>query len=467
MPAVPSNIYFTGSREQGETQAQFLQRVRTGNRAGLGMIVGGVFHGISDIQEFFNRYGNDALNQVEPMPSGTSATSGGNMPLAQLLTFGQSAPGAFDTEFQGRQAPAPVPASVITQHPSAPAGWGVDPATGRLVRITTAPPTGQPALPVEPGEYDAVVKRYTDSGMSLSEAQKRVNDLFAGRPGFVPPVAGAAPAPSPSGTATVAPATTTVDLTKAVTAAFKDTDAYKALSQEAKDFVDIAYNLIEVGGEEEARMFTNAIAQAQAVADPYFKTQLALAKAEVFSAVAEKNFDYETRKEVIERARGELMEDIASNKEFLSLEQQAEIGRQVKEYDLDLLAIADQAAEKGLTFATGARSRALAEERRGEQYQDVVQSGKRRYNLQVKELELKAARGDVDAQKELEALKTKRGFSLQQIGRAAEEVLGSANVPAIDGFAPTGGALGKIEEEKRRAVTSDVAGFMTLQKGFI
>lgn len=260
----------------------------------------------------------------------------------------------------------------------------------------------------------------------------------------------------------------TVDITKTPEGvAFKTSDAYKALSQEAKDFVDLAYNLIEVGGENEAKFFANAISQAQAVADPYFKTQLALAKAEVLGSIAEQNQDFQTKSDAIQTARDQLLEDVSSNKDFLSLEQQAEIARTIKGYDEDLLSIADAAAEKGITFATGARSRALAESRRGQQFSDVVQSSTRQYNFQVKELELKAARGDTEAQKQLADLQSKNTFSLQRIGRAAEEVLGSSNVPSISGFTPTGGALGKIEEEKRRTVISDVAGFLGLQKGFL
>lgn len=279
-----------------------------------------------------------------------------------------------------------------------------------------------------------------------------------------------APAPTPTPTPTPAPTPPSgVDVTKPVpdAVAFKSTDAYKALPADMKEFVDIAYNLIEVGGEAEAKMFANAISQAQATAGPYYSTQLSLAKAEVLGSIAEKNQDFESKRSAIQTARDELMADVSRNKDFLSLDQQAEIARTVKGYDEDLLTIADEAAEKGLTFATGARSRALAESRRGEQFQDVIQSGQRRFNFQIKELELKAARGDVDAQKQLADLQAKQSFGLQQIGRAAEEVLGSTNVPAIPGFTPTGGALGKIEEEKRRTTISDVGGFLQLQKGFI
>ena len=264
------------------------------------------------------------------------------------------------------------------------------------------------------------------------------------------------------------PAAPVTDITApVVTAEFKDTDAYKALPQEMKAYVDLSYNLIQFGGEAEAQLFANAIKQAQAVADPYYKTQLALAKAETLGSIAKTNNDYETRSEIIRRTRDELLADVSANKEFLSLEQQAEISRTARAYDEDLLSIADEAAEKGLTFATGARSRAIAEERRGTQYADVVESSGRRFNIQKRELELKASRGDVDAQKQLEALSRDRGFILKDIGRKAEEVLGSANLPGSKGYVPTGGTLGEIEEKKRRAVVQDTGAFFELQKGFI
>lgn len=316
---------------------------------------------------------------------------------------------------------------------------------------------------------------FLDAGGTSKQIQERGAELQI--PGdtvtykqFLNPTTAPPPSPSPAPSSPTAPASNagTVDITKPVAAAeFKTTDAYKALSPEVKDFVDIAYNLVEVGGEAEAKMFADAVAQAKSIADPYYKTQLTLANAEVLGSIAEKRGDYETKREVIQRARDELLADVGSNKEFLSLEQQAEISRLAKEYDTDLLTIADQAAEKGLTFATGARSRALAEERRTDQYSDVVQSSRRQFNFRIKELELKAARGDVDAQKQLEALNQQKTFSLQQIGRAAEEVLGSANLPTVEGYTPVGGVAGKIEEEKQAAILKDTSGFYELQKGLV
>ena len=235
------------------------------------------------------------------------------------------------------------------------------------------------------------------------------------------------------------------------TGAFKDSSAYKALSADERELVDMAFSTFS-GTEEEQRIFSDALRQATEMADPYAKAQLALFRGEYESKIAYSKGDLERASEIITRTRDELSQDVSSAKEFLSLQEQAEIAQETTKYDEDLLTIADQAAEKGITFSTGARSRALAEERRGAQFQDVIQSGRREFNFRTKELELKASRGDIDAQKRLADLRAKSSFQLEDIGRSAEKVLGSTNVPGGTGYNPTGGVLGSIEQSRRESV---------------
>ena len=251
--------------------------------------------------------------------------------------------------------------------------------------------------------------------------------------------------------------------------AFKDSAAYKGLTSEQKEFVDMAFNLIEVGGENEARMFSEAIKQAKAIADPYFKAQLSLAQAEIAGGIAEMNLDYDTKREIIQRTKDQLLEDVKISKDFLSVEQQSEIARMTKDLDRDLLAVGDAAAEKGLTFATGYRSRVGAQARKREQFQDVAQSRQRMYNLKINELKLRADRGDTTAQQQLEALQTGKGLALERIGRGAEALIGTAGLTRTteEGYKPVGGVIGKLEEEKRKSTIADVGAYVELQKGFL
>ncbi len=252
--------------------------------------------------------------------------------------------------------------------------------------------------------------------------------------------------------------------------AFHEFSAYKNLSEDDKFFIDEMFSLIQFGGEAEARIFANAIKQAKAIADPFFKAKLGLALAETIGQIAEVTGDFQTKKEILERARDELLEDVRLGRDFFTLEQQGDVARLSNDYQQDILQIADIAAEKGLTFATGARSRQLAESRRQDQFGDVFQSTTRRFNLRIKELELRASRGETAAQKELESLRGQRKLSLQQIGRGAEELLGTEAVSGIGGlggFTPVGGVIGNIEEQKRRSLISDVGAFVSLQQGFL
>src|SRR3990167_5400583 len=235
------------------------------------------------------------------------------------------------------------------------------------------------------------------------------------------------------------------------TSNFKNSSAYKALSADERELVDLAFSTFN-GTEEEQRIFSDALRQATEMADPYAKAQLNLFRGEFESQIAFLKGDLERASEIITRTRDELAQDVSAAKEFLSLEQQADIAQQTTRYEEDLLSIADQAAEKGLTFATGARSRSLSEERRGAQYQDVIQSGRREFNFRTKELELKASRGDIDAQAKLADMRAKSSFQLEDIGRSAEKVLGSASVPGGTGYTPSGGVLGSIEQERRGSI---------------
>jgi hypothetical protein len=250
------------------------------------------------------------------------------------------------------------------------------------------------------------------------------------------------------------------------TMAYKDSEAYKSLSPEAKAFVDLGFDTIVSGGETEARQLSDAINNAIAIADPYYAAQLELAKGEIGAAIAGQNNDFETKHRILTQTRDRLSQDVNAESSNLTLGQQADLSTVLRGFDEDILSIADSAADKGLTFATGARSRILAETRRGEQMQDVVQSSTREYNYKMNELRVKAARGDEDAANQLADLERSNQLSLEKIGRTAETVLGSANVPGTTGYTPVGGVIGSLEEQKRKSILSDVGSFVSLSNGF-
>ena len=262
-----------------------------------------------------------------------------------------------------------------------------------------------------------------------------------------------APTPAPAPTAT---ATATATATKSL---YKSSGSYKALPDDLKGLVDMAFTTFN-GTAEEQQVFRDALTKAAAIADPYAKSQLALFGAEYNTKIADTTGDFQAKKSAIETARKQLGEVLKLSGNQLNLEEQADIARATRGYDEDMLTIADQAAEKGLTFATGARSRVLSEERRTEQFQDVIQSTKRTANFKRQELELRAAQGDEDAKLKLDEINRIKGIDLAKIGQGAERILGSAGVGSlgIGGFTPVGGVEGDVETQRKRDII-DLTGY--------
>ncbi len=249
---------------------------------------------------------------------------------------------------------------------------------------------------------------------------------------------------------------------------FKDSAAYKALPQASKDFIDISYNLISFGSEEEATNFSNAIKAAKDIADPYFAAQMTIAQGDIELQIARANNDYEVQTEIAKRTRDDLKALLTNQKDYFDLQQTADMAKELDNYNNDLLTIASNAADKGLTFATGELSRQRVEDLRKTQYQDVVQSDTRLYNQRINELTMKAAQGDAEAAAKLAELNKGHTTSLEGIGRTAEQILGSGglgNIAAQTGYTPVGGVPGSLEENKNTAILRDTNAFLDLQKG--
>ena len=370
------------------------------------------------------------VSQVSSIPAGSAVINWtSNRSLPPALT------GKINVQTSGTSIPAPAPTS--TPAPIPPTS-----ATPPLNITTTKLGTGEVVYNVPQG-----------LGLKNDDVVKMRGRFYRVNGGFMTPW------PAPFDPAEF------IDLDKTTFASipvltpvpekalFKNTTAYKALSSDAQALVDMAFSAFS-GTPEQQNIFSNALTQAQTLADPYAKSQLMLSGAEFGLAIARSTNDYEKQAEILKRTQTDIASELKLNKDFLSLEQQSDIARETGKYSEDFLTIADQAAEKGITFGTGARSRALAEERRSTQFQDVIQSTQRKYNFQVKELELKAARGDVDAQKRLDTIQKEQGFELQKIGQSAERVLGSASAGGLGltGFTPQGGALGDVEQQRRESI---------------
>ena len=200
---LPSNFYIAQKPEQGESEAAFFNRIRS-RAGGVNAMTGGVSHGVDDFQNFFEQYGGDdeTLRRLmaQAPPVGTSGTSGGFMQTAQLLTYGAPGTGgnAFLTDYPGAPPPAPeapaAPSGVIEQHPSAPEGWGIDPATGHFAKITQTPTVAPP--PEDSGVISSTNDPYRQAVDDALAANQASIDALNGL-GTPPPVSGGGGTPPP------------------------------------------------------------------------------------------------------------------------------------------------------------------------------------------------------------------------------------------------------------------------------
>lgn len=250
--------------------------------------------------------------------------------------------------------------------------------------------------------------------------------------------------------------------------AYRNSEAYKSLSQEDKDFIDIAYGSFAAENSQQMELLTRAIDQAIKLADPFSKAQLSLAKLAIVDKIAETTNDYSFKEEQTKRIRDELFEDIALSSESLTLEEQAQLAEIGREFDQQILSARDKAAETGTTFNTGRASLEESEALLQARTAGTIESLNRRTTFGLKQLELKAERGDSQAQAELDQLKFKRGLDIRALTRSAESTLGTKEASKLGGIdlgQLVGGVEGEIESERKQSIREKIAQFFSLGQG--
>lgn len=227
-------------------------------------------------------------------------------------------------------------------------------------------------------------------------------------------------------------------------------DTYKNMSEDQQEFISYNYNIAKSDSKEDVKLYQEALKEATAQADPYWKSYLLVAQDEVQRSVEEatKTTEYEVEKN--QRLIDSLKENLASNKEYLSLEEQSDLATLAQNYEVNQENLVQGAADTGLTFST---KRKVAEQRLAQTNTGLVESTTRKYNKQIRDLETEAASGSLEAQKEIEELQRKLASNITSIGREAEAKLGSKNLPTISGYTALGNVTGDYYEQK----TKDIA----------
>ena len=325
----------------------------------------------------------------------------------------------------------------------------------------------------------------------------------------------------------------------------KNDPHFQLLSDDLKQAIAYNYNIQMIGADEDIRIWNDALDLAQSQAEPYFENLLRVASDEVEraleaakgtyeyrakelelqmehlekDAMAEKGYltgseqadldelkakrdslqgEYTSSEEKIKRSIENINQDLVTNKEYLSLEQQQDLKNLVAQYEVDLENLQAGAASAGLTFST---KRTTAESRLAERETGLVESTKRQYGYRIKQLELEAARGNIeaqaeladlerqmgeetgavgrqesetarqyaykisqletaaargsaDAQRQLDELKRGLDIDITELGRTYEAKWGTEKLPGLEGYTPLGGVSGTMAEQKIKDIAA-------------
>jgi len=226
---------------------------------------------------------------------------------------------------------------------------------------------------------------------------------------------------------------------------------WSQLSPDQQALIKLYYSGSQAGTAEQKARIDLALNEAIKVADPWLKEQVNIVKDELNRGAGSIQGDYQSKSNDLQNRVKSIQEDLAYNKENLTLDQQTELSSQLRKYKGDLFNIQQSAAEAGLAFSS---PRTTAESNLGAANQDIVQSTQQKYGRALREQEMTAQRNLATLKQGAADLERQRQESLTTIQRGAEKQLGSNTTPIFAGVPQLGGLSGTIPGQQGQYVTN-------------
>lgn len=259
------------------------------------------------------------------------------------------------------------------------------------------------------------------------------------------------PEPQPTIQPATTGQTTTPDLSGLPDFVVNDPE-FQALSPDLQQATALIFKTLGMeGSEDQARRIQEALDQAKAIVDPFTREKINLVQDQLRRNTEALKGDFQFQKSQLDERIKRIEEDLATGLEDLSIDEQAELARQKQRYEVERENLMGAIRRSGMTFSS---KRALAEIRQAQRQGDIVESTRRQFQRRTRELQRAAERGSEDAARQLEDLQRRLGEGVTAQSRAAEQQLGTANLPQVEGVQPLGGLTGTLEQERQREVVS-------------
>lgn len=233
----------------------------------------------------------------------------------------------------------------------------------------------------------------------------------------------------------------------------KNSDAFKNLPADQQEVVKQVYELIASNNKEQAGRLAAAFKTSAEISDPFFKQELRLAVDAIERGFVSIDNEEEFKLKQLQRRKSDLEQDLATQKDFLSLEEQSALRQIDREFSTQLKTTRQALASRG--FSSSSRrdeTEQLLEESTG----DLRESTKRKFGLQQTEIARSLERGQRDTTSEIDRLKQLTNENKLDFLRTSEAKVGTANLPNLPSLNSTVSPLGDIVGDIPQRQTQDI-----------
>jgi len=227
-----------------------------------------------------------------------------------------------------------------------------------------------------------------------------------------------------------------------------DLDGFDDLTPEQKAIVLFNWSAMTASSEEGKREAENALELAKQNTDPYYRSLIGYSQDELSRALTSTQADVGDQMAQMSARKKQIDQDLAFNRDQMSLEEQAEMSRLSREYDQNLRTLQTNAQEAGLVFSS---PREQAESELAMAKTDVAESTNRKYARQQRELQVAAERGLEDIARDEQTTTRQAQEQATSLARKAESYLGSENLPSELGgqaIPKLGGITGDLQNQR-------------------
>lgn len=233
---------------------------------------------------------------------------------------------------------------------------------------------------------------------------------------------------------------------------------FKTLPSDMQDFLKTYYSTISTGSKENQERLLKALDIAQGQSNAYIGEIIRTTKSELERQIGIKTDDANSQIQELVTGINRIKQDLATGEGDLSIEEQAELKRLQRNYEIKLDSLRENVASAGLTFSS---RRALAESRLEEEQADYIESTERKFARELRDLRLRASRGEEDAQTKIAEIERSRGIDVATLSRTAEQKVGTANLPS-SAQGTIGGVAGEVVNKQWEDILARAKGLQSL-----